>query len=79
MSEKEFATFQPLATTCSKSETPSTVDAMTFIYRITLGELPVVTGVFPLGGKIGTKTTLAAAGWLIQRTICPATRADRCC
>jgi hypothetical protein len=34
-----------------------------FVYRVTIGELPFVTGVFPLGGKIGTQTTLAAAGW----------------
>ena len=34
-----------------------------FIYRISIGELPFVTGVFPLGGKIGTQTTLSATGW----------------
>ena len=34
-----------------------------FIYRVTIGELPFVTGVFPLGGKIGTQITLAATGW----------------
>ena len=34
-----------------------------FVYRISIGELPFVTGVFPLGGKIGTQTTSAATGW----------------
>jgi hypothetical protein len=34
-----------------------------FVYRVTVGELPFVTGVFPLGGKICTQTTLAASGW----------------
>ncbi len=34
-----------------------------FVYRVTVGELPFVTGVFPLGGKIGTQTNLAVTGW----------------
>jgi hypothetical protein len=34
-----------------------------FVYRITAGELPFVTGVFPLGGRIGTQSTVAATGW----------------
>ena len=34
-----------------------------FIYRITVGELPFVTGVFPSGGKIGTPTPIAISGW----------------
>jgi len=34
-----------------------------FVYRITLGELPFVTGVFPLGGQVGTPSTLAVTGW----------------
>ena len=34
-----------------------------FVYRVTIGELPFVTGVFPLGGKVGTQTTVAATGW----------------
>lgn len=33
-----------------------------FVYRIAIGELPFVTGVFPLGGKLGTQTTLSVAG-----------------
>jgi hypothetical protein len=34
-----------------------------FVYRVSLGELPFVTGVFPLGGSTGTQTNVAAAGW----------------
>ncbi len=34
-----------------------------FVYRITLGEVPFVTGLFPLGGKAGDKTTVALTGW----------------
>jgi len=34
-----------------------------FVYRITVGELPFVTGVFPLGGMAGTISKLAANGW----------------
>ena len=34
-----------------------------FIYRLTIGELPFVTGIFPLGGKAGEKTTVALTGW----------------
>ena len=33
-----------------------------FVYRITLGELPFVTGIFPLGGPSGRRTTVAADG-----------------
>ena len=34
-----------------------------FVYRITLGELPFVTSIFPLGGKAGTPATIAIQGW----------------
>jgi hypothetical protein len=34
-----------------------------FVYRITLGELPFLRGIFPLGGKVGARTTLEAQGW----------------
>lgn len=34
-----------------------------FVYRIILGQMPFVTAVFPLGGRTGTQTTLAATGW----------------
>lgn len=34
-----------------------------FVYRVTIGELPWVDAVFPLGGRIGTTTMLEVAGW----------------
>jgi hypothetical protein len=34
-----------------------------FVYRMAIGELPFVTGIFPLGGKLGEKTSVALAGW----------------
>lgn len=34
-----------------------------FVYRISIGELPFVTGIFPLGGKQGTQTALQLKGW----------------
>ncbi|MCX6910732.1 MAG: hypothetical protein NTY01_22190 [Verrucomicrobia bacterium] len=34
-----------------------------FVYRITVGELPFVTGIFPLGGPAGAQTAVEAMGW----------------
>jgi hypothetical protein len=34
-----------------------------FVYRITVGELPFVTSVFPLGGKPGARTSVEVTGW----------------
>lgn len=34
-----------------------------FVYRLTLGELPFITGIFPLGGPAGEKTTVQLQGW----------------
>jgi len=34
-----------------------------FVYRFTIGELPFVTGIFPLGGRVGEKTTVTLTGW----------------
>ena len=34
-----------------------------FVYRLTLGQVPFVTGIFPLGGRAGEKTTVALTGW----------------
>jgi hypothetical protein len=39
-----------------------------FVYRITLGELPFVTGIFPLGGKAGAKTRVELTGWNLPKT-----------
>jgi hypothetical protein len=34
-----------------------------FVYRLTIGELPFVTGIFPLGGPAGDKTSITLTGW----------------
>ena len=34
-----------------------------FVYRITIGELPFVTSIFPLGGQAGTQTIVELTGW----------------
>ncbi len=34
-----------------------------FVYRITLGELPFVTSIFPLGGQAGTRVKCELLGW----------------
>jgi len=37
-----------------------------FIYRITLGEIPYLTGIFPLGGKAGAPSKVATKGWNLK-------------
>jgi hypothetical protein len=39
-----------------------------FVYRIAVGELPFVTSIFPLGGKLGTETSLTVSGWNLPET-----------
>jgi len=34
-----------------------------FVYRISVGELPFVTSIFPLGGPAGTDTVIEVKGW----------------
>src|SRR5271157_10783 len=34
-----------------------------FVYRITLGELPYVTGIFPMGGRAGARAPIHVSGW----------------
>lgn len=34
-----------------------------FVYRITLGELPLVTSIFPLGGRAGEQSAIELTGW----------------
>lgn len=34
-----------------------------FVYRLTIGQLPFLTDVFPLGGQIGRLTTVKFTGW----------------
>ena len=46
-----------------------------FVYRITLGELPFVTSVFPLGTQVGATTAVELKGWnLPQTTLMPDTK-----
>jgi hypothetical protein len=39
-----------------------------FVYRVVLGEIPFVTGMFPLGGKAGAKTPVEFTGWNLSQT-----------
>jgi hypothetical protein len=39
-----------------------------FVYRITLGEIPFVTGMFPLGARWDEKTTIQLEGWNLSQT-----------
>jgi hypothetical protein len=34
-----------------------------FVYRITIGEIPFITSIFPLGGPAGGQTALGVQGW----------------
>jgi hypothetical protein len=34
-----------------------------FVYRITAGELPFITSLFPLGGRVGAPATIKMRGW----------------
>lgn len=37
-----------------------------FVYRITIGELPFVTSIFPLGGRVGEPTCVEMKGWNLE-------------
>lgn len=37
-----------------------------FVYRITIGELPFLTGVFPLGARAGSTPTVRLKGWNLE-------------
>lgn len=39
-----------------------------FVYRITIGELPFVTSIFPLGCREGSSTALEVKGWNLLET-----------
>ena len=39
-----------------------------FVYRITIGELPFVTSIFPLGGRVGKPVKLEMHGWNLEKT-----------
>ncbi|MHB8861809.1 MAG: PPC domain-containing protein [Pirellulaceae bacterium] len=43
-----------------------------FVYRITIGELPFVTSIFPLGGRVGEPVTIEMNGWNLEKaTLAP--------
>ncbi len=37
-----------------------------FVYRLSIGEQPFITQIFPLGGKAGSKTIVKASGWNLK-------------
>jgi hypothetical protein len=39
-----------------------------FVYRIAVGELPFVTSIFPLGGRVGDQTAVELEGWNLPLT-----------
>jgi hypothetical protein len=39
-----------------------------FVYRITVGELPFVTSIFPLGGRVGEPVKIEMSGWNLEKT-----------
>jgi hypothetical protein len=39
-----------------------------FVYRIAIGEIPYVTGIFPMGGKSGARTKIETTGWNLPVT-----------
>ena len=39
-----------------------------FVYRIALGELPLITSIFPMGGRLGDKTRVNVTGWNLPVT-----------
>jgi len=48
-----------------------------FVYRIAIGELPYVTGIFPLGSKQNAKTRVELTGWnLAASRFTPSTRSE---
>ena len=47
-----------------------------FVYRVSLGELPFVTSIFPLGGPVGQTTTIQLNGWNLQSATLTPPRSD---
>jgi ribosomal protein L40E len=39
-----------------------------FVYRITIGELPFVTSIFPLGARVGEAVKIEMNGWNLEKT-----------
>ena len=39
-----------------------------FVYRITVGEIPFITSIYPLGGPVGSTATVELKGWNLPMT-----------
>ncbi len=39
-----------------------------FVYRITIGELPFVTSIFPLGARVGEPVKIEMSGWNLEKS-----------
>jgi hypothetical protein len=39
-----------------------------FVYRITVGEVPFVSSIFPLGGRVGEPVKIEMEGWNLEKT-----------
>ena len=39
-----------------------------FVYRITVGEIPFITSIYPIGGPVGSTATLELKGWNLPTT-----------
>ena len=39
-----------------------------FVYRITIGEVPFITGIFPMGCRVGSSASVTISGWNLTRT-----------
>ena len=48
-----------------------------FVYRITVGETPFVTSVFPLGARVDSEVKVQLRGWNLERTEQSVTTMDR--
>jgi len=40
-----------------------------FVYRITIGEVPFVTSIFPLGGRVDETTKIKMDGWNLEQAV----------
>ena len=59
--------FPPTANTWWRSKTPSIAGGEDFVYRITIGEIPFITNIFPLGGPAAANTLVKLFGWNLPR------------
>ena len=48
-----------------------------FVYRMTVGEIPFVTSIFPLGGRIDSQVSVQLRGWNLSQTVANVTTMPR--